>query len=63
MHYNLPLFIFAAIIGRSARFLLVSSLVRLGAIKLESKIEKYVEHIGWLVVLVVALFLGVKLLL
>lgn len=60
MGYSLPLFILAAIIGRSARFLLVSSLVKFGVMKIETQIEKRIDLIGWLVVLFTLIFFGIK---
>lgn len=60
MHFSLPLFILAAIIGRSARFLLVSSLVKFGVMKIESKIESQIDYIGWVVVVITFLFIGIK---
>ena len=44
---NLPVFILASVIGRGARFFLVSGLVVLGGDKLEVTLRKYVEWIGW----------------
>jgi len=52
---NLPAFFIASVIGRGARFFLVAGLVVLGGEKLESSLKKYVEWIGWLVVIVVAI--------
>jgi len=43
----LPGFFIASLIGRGARFFLVSGLVYLGGDKLESNLRKYVEAIGW----------------
>lgn len=52
---NLPAFFVASVIGRGARFFLVSGLVVLGGDKLESTLRKYVEWIGWGVALLVAI--------
>ncbi len=52
---NLPAFFIASVIGRGARFFLVAGLVVLGGEKLESSLRKYVEWIGWVVVIVVAM--------
>jgi len=52
---NLPGFFFASVIGRGARFFLVSGLVVLGGDKLEATLRKYVEWIGWGVAGVVAI--------
>ena len=46
---NLPGFFVASLIGRGARFFLVSGLVKLGGEKLEATLRKYVEGIGWAV--------------
>ena len=51
---NLPGFFVASLIGRGARFFLVSGLVVLGGDKLDSTLRKYVEGIGWGVAVVVA---------
>lgn len=52
---NLPAFFVASLIGRGARFFMVSGLVVLGGDKLETTLRKYVEGIGWAVaVLVIA---------
>jgi len=48
-------FFFASVIGRGARFFLVAGLLVWGGEKLESKIQQYVERIGWTVVVIVAL--------
>ncbi|MGI9272886.1 MAG: YqaA family protein [Woeseiaceae bacterium] len=50
---NLPLFIIASVIGRGARFFLVAGLIVWGGDRLETTLQKYVERIGWAVVLVV----------
>ena len=52
---SLPGFFVASLIGRGARFFLVSGLVVLGGDKLESSLRKYVEWIGWGVALAVAI--------
>ena len=55
---NLPGFIIASIIGRGARFFLVASLIVLGGEKLETTLRKYVEGLGWGVVVLAALVIG-----
>lgn len=52
---NLPGFIAASIVGRGARFFLVAGLVVAGGDKLEASISKYVERIGWAVVVLVVM--------
>jgi membrane protein YqaA with SNARE-associated domain len=55
---NLPLFIVASIIGRGARFFLVSSLIVWGGDRLETTLQEHVERIGWIVVVLVAVVIG-----
>lgn len=45
-------FLIASIIGRGAQFFLVAGLMRLGGEKLADKMRKYIEWIGWVVILV-----------
>jgi membrane protein YqaA with SNARE-associated domain len=47
---NLPGFIIASLIGRGARFFLVSGLIVAGGERMATALPKYVERIGWLVV-------------
>lgn len=47
---SLPGFFVASLIGRGARFFLVAGLIVLGGDKLETNLKKYVESIGWAVV-------------
>lgn len=51
---NLPGFFLASLIGRGARFFLVSGLVVLGGDRLDTTLRKYVEGIGWAVAVLVA---------
>lgn len=46
-------FLFGSAIGRGGRFFLVCGLIILGGEKLSRSLEKYVELLGWLVVIVV----------
>ncbi len=48
-------FVLASAIGRGARFFLVSILISAGGEKLESGLRKYMDWIGWAVVVLVAL--------
>ncbi len=48
---NLPGFIIASLIGRGARFFLVAGLIVAGGERMASALPKYVERIGWAVVL------------
>ncbi len=47
---SIPGFFIASVIGRGARFFLVAGLVVLGGDKLDSALKKYIERIGWGVV-------------
>ena len=50
-------FILASIVGRAGQFYLIAALLYFGGEKLESSLKKYVEWIGWgVVVLAVAAF-------
>jgi len=55
---NLPLFVIASIIGRGARFFLVSGLIVWGGDRLEMTLQKHVERIGWVVVAIVVIVIG-----
>ena len=55
---NLPGFFLASLIGRGARFFLVAGLIVLGGDKLETTLRKYVEGLGWGVVVLVGLVIG-----
>lgn len=55
---SLPGFFVASLVGRGARFFLVSGLIVLGGSKLEANLRKYVEGIGWAVVLLAVAIIG-----
>jgi len=55
---SFPVFMFASLIGRGARFFLVAGLVVLGGDKLDSTLKKYVEGIGWAVVVIAAVVIA-----
>ena len=55
---NLPGFFIASVIGRGARFFLVAGLVVLGGDGLESTLRKYVEGLGWAVVVIAVVAIG-----
>ena len=44
-------FILASLIGRGARFYLVAGLMRWGGKEMEAKLRRYVDLLGWLVVI------------
>ena len=55
---NLPLFIIGSLIGRGGRFFLVAGLLAWGGPRMETALRRYVERIGWaLVVIAVLLYL------
>ena len=57
---SFPGFVIASLVGRGARFFLVAGLIVAGGQRMEEMIPKYVERIGWaVVVLVVAIGIGV----
>ena len=49
---NLPIFIIASTISRAARFFLVTGIIYIFGKKLDKFIVKYIESIGWIVVLI-----------
>lgn len=52
---NLPAFILASLIGRGARFYLVAGLIVAGGERMAEMLPKYVERIGWVVVVLALL--------
>lgn len=54
---NLPSFIIASIIGRAGRFFLIAGLMRAGGQRFEDTLTKYIERIGWAVVLIAIMVL------
>ena len=48
-------FIFAALIGRSAHFFMVSLLMAWAGPKMEATVKKYIEWIGWATLLIVVI--------
>jgi membrane protein YqaA with SNARE-associated domain len=57
---NFPGFVIASFIGRGARFFLVAGLLVAGGERMEDLVPRYVERIGWVVVLL-ATAVGVSL--
>jgi membrane protein YqaA with SNARE-associated domain len=55
---NLPVFFIGSLIGRGGRFFLVAGLLVWGGDRLEHKLRRYIETIGWVVVALVALIIG-----
>lgn len=52
---NLPGFIVASLIGRGARFFMVAGIIRAGGPRMVELLPRYVERIGWAVVLLVVI--------
>ncbi len=50
-------FVFAAIVGRSAHFFLVSLAMAWAGPKMEPVVKKYIEWLGWATVLIIAVFI------
>lgn len=48
---SLPGFLFASLVGRGARFYLVAAFVRYAGVRLEARLIRYIERIGWGVLL------------
>lgn len=48
---SLPVFVFASLIGRGSRFFLVAGLMAWGGERMESKLHKYIDWIGWATVI------------
>lgn len=52
-------FVVASLIGRGARFFLVSALIYFGGERFESGLRRYVDLIGWLMIALIVVGLGV----
>ncbi|MDH5648663.1 MAG: DedA family protein, partial [Gammaproteobacteria bacterium] len=50
-------FLIASFIGRGARFFLVAGLIYLGGEKMEKNLRRYVDALGWLVVVALVIFI------
>ena len=53
-------FVLVSILGRGARFYLVSYVIRLGGAQFENVLRKNIELAGWLLVILVLLYLGIS---
>lgn len=51
----LPTFVVGSIIGRGGRFFLVAALIRMGGERLEAGLRRYIDGIGWTVVVLLVL--------
>lgn len=50
-------FVIASTVGRGMRFFLVAGLIKWGGKTVEQKLKKYIDVIGWLVVMLIAIVL------
>lgn len=57
MHMLLLPFILASVVGRGARFFLVSLILHLGGETLHKQLQAHIEKIGWGLVLLVTIFI------
>ncbi len=48
---NFPLFVLASVVGRGARFFMVSGLMVWGGERMDGMLRRYVDWLGWLTVL------------
>ena len=48
-------FMLASLIGRGSRFFLVSALMAWGGERMEATLRRYIDRIGWILVLLVVL--------
>ncbi|WEJ61546.1 YqaA family protein [Thiomicrorhabdus lithotrophica] len=55
-------FIIASFIGRGARFFLVAGLMRWGGQKFETTVRKWVDWIGWTLVVLIFIYIAYKML-
>ena len=55
---NLPGFFIASLVGRGARFFLVAGLLVVGGERFEASLSRYVERIGWAVVVLVVFLIA-----
>lgn len=51
-------FIIASAVGRGARFFMVAGLIKWGGSRMEGMIKDYIDRIGWVTVLLLALFVA-----
>ena len=56
--YGIITFMLVSFLGRGLRFFLISFLIRLGGEKLEQKIRKYINVIGWIVLGLIAVVIA-----
>ena len=51
-------FTLGSLVGRGGRFFLVAGLIRLGGVRMEAVLRRYVEVLGWLVVVALLLLIA-----
>ena len=56
---NFPAFLIASFIGRGARFFLIAGLIVAGGPRMADALPKYIERIGWVIVLLVVIIGGI----
>lgn len=55
---SLPGFVAASIVGRGARFFLVAAFVKYAGVRLEATLVRYIERIGWGVLIVAVIIVA-----
>jgi len=50
-------FLLASFVGRGARFFIVAGVIKWGGPKMEQALRKYIEYLGWLLVMLLAIAL------
>jgi membrane protein YqaA with SNARE-associated domain len=57
LHMALPPFVLASVVGRGTRFFLVAALMAWGGEPMERQLRRYVDTIGWIMILLIGLVL------
>lgn len=57
---SFPVFVLVSIFGRGGRFYLVAGLLKIGGEKMEQKIRKNVDLLGWICVVLLAALIAYK---
>jgi len=53
MHLNFPAFVLGSVLGRGMRFFLVSGLLYFTGAKLEARLRRYIDVMGWLIIAII----------
>jgi membrane protein YqaA with SNARE-associated domain len=53
-------FVLASLVGRGGRFYLVAGLMRWGGSRMEQMLERYVDRLGWAMVVIIVIALVIK---